>query len=145
MAPQVNSPLTSGTGYKLVKLGETAMRYAEDALRSLGIKPRHFNVLAAIADHPEFSQKEISTTIGIDPNIMVGVIDELEHNGLAIRRRSSTDRRKYVLEVTTKEHALLKEGLDLLAKGEEKFFAVLSPQQKQTFNEICIRLLDANY
>lgn len=144
MAFQLNSPLAAGTGFKLVKLGEMAIRYAENTLSLLGIKPRHFHVLATIADNPEFSQKEISTTLGLDPNIMVGVIDELETAGLAIRRRSSTDRRKYVLEVTKSGQTVLKKGMSALDKGEAEFFAALSEEQKAVLDTLCVQLIQTH-
>ncbi len=143
MSTYLSSPLTTGTGYKLIKLGESAMHYAEEILVKLEIKPRYFNVLAAIAENPDFSQKELSTLLGIDPNIMVGIIDGLEKTELARRRRSTTDRRKYVLEITSTGQSLLEKGLQALKEGEEKYFATLSSHEKETLDKLCTQLLVA--
>ena len=66
----------------------------EEALAPLDLKPRHFNVLASIGVHSSFSQRELADLHNMDPNTMVGVVDDLEEKGLVTRRRSERDRRR---------------------------------------------------
>lgn len=135
------SPFASGIGYRLIKLGERAMARAEEQLAGVGIKPRQINVLATVAETPSLSQREISTALGIDPNVMVGVIDELEKSGLVRRERSQVDRRRYVLVITDKGHSVLAHGRAALAAGEKEFLAELSKEEQRIFVGLCGRLL----
>lgn len=120
------SPLSASTGYRLIKLGEVVFSRAEQALAALRVKPRHFNVLTTVAADPTLSQRELSAVLGIDPNVMVGVIDDLERAGLATRQRSSTDRRRHVVVVTQDGHRLIAEGNAAVARAQREFFGRLS-------------------
>ena len=52
---------------KLIKLGELAMTKAERALEPLGVRPRHLNVLAALAADDSLSQQDVSRRLsGVD-------------------------------------------------------------------------------
>lgn len=135
------SPLAASTGYRLIKLGELAMARAEEALEEFGIHARHFNVLGTVAAHPTLSQREVSSLLGLDPNVMVGVIDELERSGLAARQRSTVDRRRHVIVVSEDGHLLLRRGAQALAASEEDFLASLGATDRERFHAYCGTLL----
>ncbi len=142
MAVSLGSPLSAGLGYRLIKLGDVALDRASGALGSAGVRPRHFNVLSTVAAAPSLSQKELSALLGIDPNVMVGVIDDLEAAGLASRQRSTADRRKHVVVITDKGHHVIAEGQRAIATAEEEFLAVLTAQERALLLELTSRLLD---
>lgn len=144
MAVSSLTPLADGVGYRLVKLGEIALGQAEEVLSGMGVKPRHFNVLMTVAATPTLSQREISRALGLDPNVMVGVIDELEREGLARRERSSVDRRRHVVVVTDKGADILKKGVSALQKAERAFLASLSAEEQTMLFGITGRLLGAD-
>ena len=127
MAATKASPLSSRTGYRLIKLGEEVFSRAEQALAGLGVRPRHFNVLTTAAADPTLSQRELSGVLGIDPNVMVGVIDDLERDGLATRQRSTSDRRRHVVVVTDAGHRLIARGNEAVTRAEQEFFSGLDP------------------
>lgn len=137
------SPLAASTGYRLVKLGHMAHERAEEALSGVGVKPRHLNVLMTVAENPELSQREISNALGLDPNIMVGVIDELEGKGLALRERSAVDRRRHVVVVTERGRDVLERGAAALRESEEEFFAALSRSEREVLGQVVSKLLGA--
>lgn len=135
------SPLSAGTGYRLIKLGELALAQAEEVLSGIGVKPRHFNVLMTVAANPALSQREISSALGLDPNVMVGVIDELEGEGLAVRERSTVDRRRHVVVVTPKGRSVLARGAEALERGEAAFLEPLDEGERRALYFLCGRLL----
>lgn len=135
------SPLSASTGYRLIKLGEVVFSRAEQALAALQVKPRHFNVLTTVAADPTLSQRELSGVLGIDPNVMVGVIDDLERAGLAVRQRSSTDRRRHIVVVTQEGHTLIEAGNRAVARAQQEFFAQLTPQELDGLHLAAGRLL----
>lgn len=142
MAATKASPLSASTGYRLIKLGEVVFARAEAALAGLGVKPRHFNVLTTVAADPTLSQRELSTVLGIDPNVMVGVIDDLEAEGWAERRRSESDRRRHVVVVTEEGHRLIQAGSKAVSAAEEDLLAPLDAAERTALRSIAGSLLD---
>jgi DNA-binding MarR family transcriptional regulator len=136
--------MSDRTGYRLIKVGELAMVTAERALAPLGIRPRHFNVLASLAADESLSQQEVSRLLGIDPNVLVGVIDELEQQGLAERRRNPRDRRRHVVVVTAAGRRMLKDGAARLDQAEAAFFAPVPEDDLAVVHEAAGRLLAAH-
>jgi len=105
------------------------------------VSSREFHVLAAAASMPNPSQKELSRVLGVDPNVMVGLIDRLEEEGLAIRERNPRDRRRYIVTTTEKAARVLEEARESVANAEAEFFATLSEQEVRTLHELSGRLL----
>lgn len=134
--PRRQSPLYERTGYRLVKVGELAVATAERALEPLGVKPRHFNVLATLAADTTLSQQDVSQLLGIDPNVLVGVIDDLERRGLAERRRNPRDRRRHVIIVTPDGRRLLAEGAARLDAAEAEFFAGVTEADQEIVRRV---------
>src|SRR5690242_10917738 len=124
------SALHVRTGYRLIKLGELLLADAERTLEPLGVRPRHFNVLATLAEDETLSQQGVSRLLGIDPNVMVGVVDDLERLGLAARRRNPADRRRHVIALTSRGRKVLRDGAALLDAAEAKLFERVSPEDR---------------
>ncbi len=66
----------------------------------MGLKARHYGVLAALAGEGPHAQKGLGEKLAIDRTTMVGLIDELEELELVERRRDPGDRRRYALALT---------------------------------------------
>lgn len=132
------------TGYRLIKLGELAMATAERALEPLGVRPRHFNVLATLAADPTLSQQDVSQLLGIDPNVLVGVIDDLEEQGLAERRRNPRDRRRHMVTVTQAGQQLLADGAARLDAAEAEFFAGVAEADLAVVRRVAAQVIEAH-
>ena len=52
----------------MFKLGEVTLALAEQTLEPLGLRARHYNVMAMVASDPTLSQRDISDLLGLDPN-----------------------------------------------------------------------------
>ncbi|WP_038550433.1 MarR family winged helix-turn-helix transcriptional regulator [Nocardia nova] len=81
-----------------------AHRYARaatnEALREFGIELRHLGVLNMLAQDGPMNQRTLVDRLQMDKSSMVYVIDELERQGLAERRRDPRDRRSYQVSIT---------------------------------------------
>ncbi|MBT8226528.1 MAG: winged helix DNA-binding protein [Dactylosporangium sp.] len=133
--------LGSRTGYVLIKLGEEVLSAAEYALAPLGLRAKHVSVLTLIERH-RLSQQELSTAIGLDRTTMVGLIDDLERTGLAVRRRDEADRRRYVVNLTDAGASALRRVETLLDETESELFADLSAPERQALRTLAERALD---
>ncbi|MFI6578249.1 MarR family winged helix-turn-helix transcriptional regulator [Nocardiopsis sp. NPDC050513] len=138
------TPLWQMTGFRLIKLGELVQATTVAAFGSLEITPRQFHVLAAAVSLSDPSQKELSRVLGVDPNVMVGLVDDLEAQGLAQRVRNPQDRRRYIVTPTDKATRLLEEARAVVAETERKVFASLSERERQELHELSGRLLTGN-
>lgn len=140
-AAQPDTPLDVLTGYLLIEAGQRAKTSAERAVAELGLRPRHVRVLALFASSEPGSQQEVSRVLGLDPNVVVGIIDDLERLGFAMRRRSQLDRRRQVLVLTEAGRAVLRSAYKLLGEAEESFFATISAEEKSALHAILGRLM----
>ncbi|KUP96930.1 MarR family transcriptional regulator [Thermobifida cellulosilytica TB100] len=138
------SSLWNNPGYRLIKLGELVMFAIEQALAPLEVTPRQFNVLATAAALDSPSQQELSRALGIDPNVMVGLIDDLERSGIVERRRNPEDRRRYMVALTPHGKELLNSCIAVMHETEKRFFAPLADDEVAALNDAAGRLLTAH-
>lgn len=90
------------------------------ALAPFGLRSGAFSTMSLISERPGCSQNELSRALGIDKSALVALLDELETNGLARRVRSTSDRRRHALTLTS-------EGEALMARMREPVAAVGQP------------------
>src|SRR3954470_24221742 len=115
--------LSRRAGFLLVQLGTHAHRRFAERLAVLGLHPRHFGMLSHLAAAEGQSQQALSIALGIHRSAMVALVDDLEHRGLAERRRDPVDRRAYTLYLTPPGRELL---ADLKRVADERDVELLS-------------------
>src|SRR6476659_5486892 len=103
--------LSQRVGFLLVQLGTHAHRRFAERLARLDLHPRQFGMLSHLAASEGQSQQALSIVLGLHRSAVVALVDDLEHRGLAERRRDPLDRRAYALYLTS-------QGRDLLADLE---------------------------
>jgi DNA-binding MarR family transcriptional regulator len=117
-------------GLLLVQLGfHAAGRFAE-RLVPLGLEPRHVGMLNRLAAHEGLSQQALGETLGITPNRMVFLVDDLEERGFAERRKNPADRRSHALYLTAKGRDALKHASVVASEHEAALGAALSPNER---------------
>lgn len=71
-----------------------------EALRPLGVELRHFAVLIALVDRGPTVQRDLATATGADKAGIMRIVDDLERQGLAVRKPVPGDRRVREVEIT---------------------------------------------
>lgn len=134
----MTSPIPPGApgharaAYLLARVGRTQqVRFAE-RMRALGLRPKHFAVLNAIALSGGASQQELGGHMGLDPSGLVGAIDELEDLGLVVRRRDPADRRRNALGLTEDGTATLRRARRLVSDGARELLGPLDDGEVET-------------
>jgi DNA-binding MarR family transcriptional regulator len=113
----------------LAKIGRIAIRRLGEALDPTGLKPRHIAAMTALRDHPS-SQTALSEATGVDAAKLVGVLNDLESEGLVTRKRDKDDRRRHTVELSELGHARLA-GIDAAVRAvENDLFAGLDAAQR---------------
>src|SRR4051794_7836460 len=133
----VPSPIPSGApaharaAYLFARVGRTQAARFSERMRSLGLRPKHFAVLNAIALSDGASQQEIGGHRGLDPGGLVGAIDELGRMGLVARRRDPADRRRNALALTEDGTAMLRRARRLVSDGARDLLGALDDDEVQ--------------
>ena len=110
--------LSRRAGFLLVQLGTHRHRRFAERLAPLDLHPRHFGMLSQLAVNEGQSQQALSRALRIHRSALVALVDDLEHRGLAERRRDPVDRRAYALYLTPPGRELLAE-LERAADDDE--------------------------
>ena len=122
--------MTRSAGYLLMKAGIHASRLLEDALGTVELTAREYLVLTYVAGQP-LSQQELSRRLGIDPTLVVGVVDRLEERALVARERDALDRRRHAVTLTTAGRKLLVKAAKATAAAEDDVLAPLDDSERE--------------
>lgn len=126
------SPITA-TGYLLLKAGHYMGVEFEAALDALGMTGREFLVLSFAVDAEGLSQQELSERLGVDPTIVVALVDAVEARGWLTRRRDPEDRRRNLLAVTTAGRRAHAKAVKAAAAAEAHFLQPLTADERDQF------------
>src|ERR1700760_2019776 len=73
---------------------------SDSQLEPLGLRPRHLVALTVLrANGGVAGQQELAAELQIDRTNLVGLLNELEAEGLILPRRASEDRRRHIVEL----------------------------------------------
>jgi MarR family transcriptional regulator for hemolysin len=100
------------------------------ALAELGISPRAYCVLTT-ALSGDLTQGHLAELCQLDKTTMVVTIDELEREGLAERKPSSTDRRARIIAVTPKGERIVEAAQRIVAEVYEDVLGTLPARQRE--------------
>jgi DNA-binding MarR family transcriptional regulator len=115
----------------------------ESALKAANLRPRHLLVLTVLRDLGESSQADLATTLQLDRTNLVGLLNELETEGLIERRRSPEDRRRHTVLLTQDGRERLAAAEFTLAAAEDVVFAALTHKQRETLYELLLKATGA--
>jgi DNA-binding MarR family transcriptional regulator len=89
-------------------------------------------MLSQLAVNEGQSQQALSTALEIHRSAVVALVDDLEHRGLAERRRDPVDRRAYTLYLTAPGRELLAELERAADEDEAELLSALdAPERSQ--------------
>ena len=134
-APSGSEPLTSA-GYLLIKAGHHIGLAFEAALGRVGLSGREFLVLSFVGSAEDLSQQDLSERLGLDPTIVVGLVDALEERQWMTRTRDPADRRRNVLRLTAVGRTAHTSAVRAAQAAEDAFLEVLGPGERETLRTI---------
>jgi DNA-binding MarR family transcriptional regulator len=105
---------------------------AESALAPLGLRPRHLVALTVLRDHGSPSQQALAAALQTDRTNLIGLLNQLETDGLILRRRSTEDRRRHIVELTDDGAQRLTDAESALAAAEDEVLGALDAEQRET-------------
>lgn len=118
------------------------MRSLRDAHTALDLKPRQFELLAVLHDKGPLGQGELGQIMGVDPSILVTLLNPLEADGFVSRDRDPTDRRRHVVSLTSSGGRHLDNAARAQREVEDDLFAGLDDAQREQLRSLLITIRD---
>lgn len=105
---------------------------SEQELEPLGLRPRHLVALTVMRENGGVTgQQELAAELGVDRTNLVGLLNELEAEGLILRRRAPQDRRRHIVELTAAGEERLAAAEAAIGAAEDEILGALSDRQRE--------------
>jgi DNA-binding MarR family transcriptional regulator len=100
-------------------------------------------MLSHLAANEGQSQQALSRALGIHRSAVVALVDDLEHRGLAERRRDPVDRRAYTLYLTSPGRELLAELQRVAEEDEAELLTALNASERSQLVSLLQRVAES--
>ena len=123
----------------LSEVGRATTRKFGDYLEPTGLKSRHMIAMFALRDGHR-SQQDLALALGVNATKLVAILNDLETDGLTVRRRDTQDRRRHTVSLSELGHARLA-ALDIAKeKLESVLFRDVTRSQRALLRSLLERL-----
>jgi len=112
----------------------------DGALAVLDMRASEFAILHHLYSEGPISQQQLGRALRIHASNLVAMIDQLESDGLLIRRRDPDDRRRYLLELTDDGVRRLADAERAAQGAEADMLAPLTPAERERLRGYLARL-----
>ena len=137
--------LLGRSSFLLNKAAQRIRDIYEEVLRPANLTGKHIGILFILEEKGSISQNELGKCAYIDRTTIVGLIDDLEKEGLVERKEHPTDRRSHAIYLTAKGKEALpafdKKALEI----EQKFLDCLSAQEQKNLIQILRKLVLSHF
>ncbi|MER5862029.1 MarR family winged helix-turn-helix transcriptional regulator [Kitasatospora sp. NPDC002040] len=120
--------------------GHSAGVRVRKAMAAHGLKPGHGHVLMVLQDQGAIGQHVLTETLGVDKSVIVALLNDLERDGLAERRRDPADRRRHIVEISPRGTALVADLYATVAATQAELFRDLTPAEIDGLTSVLSRL-----
>ncbi len=110
------------------------------ALAEQDMRMWHHVVLSAVRDLAPVAQADLGRAVRLDPKDLVGVLDDLQAAGLAVREPDPRDRRKNAVSLTARGARLLKRCEKAAQAANDELLAPLSAAEREQFTGMLRRI-----
>src|SRR5882757_9835159 len=86
-------------------------------------------------------RKTLAGTLEVDPTVLVGLLNDLERDGLTERQRDPADRRRHIVQITESGKSRAAEIEVAIADVEGALFADLNRDEISTLNGLLARVM----
>jgi DNA-binding MarR family transcriptional regulator len=95
-----------------------------------------------VHDHGPMGQGELGQTMGVDPSILVTLLNPLEADDFVSRERDPVDRRRHVVTLTAAGQQHFESATRAQREAEDALFAGLDNDQRQQLRSALVALRD---
>ena len=135
--------LVASTSFLLKRLGFAAKERGMAAYEETGLHPYHYGVMLVLDEGSRETQGSIADALGYDRGQLVGLLDELEEQGLVERKRDPNDRRRHLVRLTSEGKKALRRLRDARRAARRRdFLAPLSDAEREALHALLLRLAE---
>lgn len=116
--------------------GRTARQRGEELTLS------QYNLLGALAEHPQLPVGEVALAAGVAPPTATRMLDHLERSGIVRRENSSRDRRVVTVQLTTQGRRLLERKRAVVSEKRRALHESLTPGEREQAERLLRRLAE---
>ncbi|MFD8209998.1 MarR family winged helix-turn-helix transcriptional regulator [Streptomyces sp. NPDC059695] len=87
------------------------------------------------------SQRDLAAAMEVDPSRLVAILNELESEGLAERRRDPADRRRHIVEITEAGAGALRRVDTAVGEAERELFGDLTEAEQAVLRGLLDRVV----
>jgi DNA-binding MarR family transcriptional regulator len=132
--------LLNRPGALLTIAARTGQDLAKRRLTPLGLTVQLCGVLNMLAEGP-VSQQALGEQLHIDRTTVFELIDDLERQGVVVRRRNPADRRSYNLHLTARGRTVQKRAAKAFDAAADDFFSPLGPAEQRQLVDLLRRMV----
>src|SRR5229473_556828 len=103
----------------LEHLARVGRRAYENSMSTGGLRPRHLIALKLLSERGPANQQGLADALSLDPSNVVGLLNELEERELITRRRDRADRRRHIVELSSRGEEELALAYDRVSQVED--------------------------
>ena len=140
--PRFPEELVASTAFLLKKLGMSTKDQAMQAYVETGLNPYHHAILILLDEGSRETQAAIADALGYDRGQLVGLLDELEEQGLVERRRDPNDRRRHLVRMTPEGKRALARLRTLARTLEDELLEPLGADEREQLHALLLRLAE---
>jgi DNA-binding MarR family transcriptional regulator len=138
--PTTDVELLPSAGVLLALAGQEATRRLRDVLADHDLTPRQLRLLALLHRQGATGQRELGRTMGVDPSVLVAMLNPLESSRLVTRRRDPADRRRHVVTLTAAGERRLAAAERSQAEVEDALFSPLDDRARGQLQALLLAL-----
>ena len=129
-------------GQLLTVTAAAAQSLARERLRPLGLTPRGWVVLNALAEEGPRPQIDLAAATGTDRTVMTYLLDTLQSQGLIERTRDPRDRRAYQVHLTRRGAETQRFVASSLAAQADVLLKPLDAPDRRRLTDLLARVAD---
>src|SRR5580692_2524604 len=137
-------PLWVRPGYLLRRLHQIHYALFFEECADFDITPVQYGLLTTLSLNPDLDQNSIGRELGIDRTNVADVLARLARRGLLERHRSKQDKRMVLARLTPAGQRVTDEMYAAMLKAQNRLLAPLLPDERKTFVDTLLRLIEGN-
>ena len=104
--------------------------FCNEKLQELGLSKGLLYFVLYIGKHPDCSPGDLSQNLNLDTGHTTRSIDKLVKTGFVLRKKSDSDKRAYILQLTEKGQGAFETSHRLFSEWDEKIFENISREDR---------------
>lgn len=138
------SPIRRIPAYLVRRLHLICTAMVAEAVEGEGLTMLQWAVLVHIHATPDIDQSRLAETASTDKTNTGRLVDQLELKGLVERRPHGSDRRAWMLRLTTRGEQLRRRLRPRALVSQERLLSCLNAKERNVFLDLLTRVVDAH-